>query len=400
MIHYSKAFGFWAFGLCSCSWHFAFCACLTTPIHHHLTADSYSLSVSGSFSVPSRFGHLPGKTIDWTHGRSDFSYSSIQRIRTTTRQGRDQNLSDGRSPTRSSARLPIVLASIFKTVGESDTALQFLQITVDSGAVVVLFLISLELFSLSVSLVAGFLAALSPQFAYFSVLLLPDSLIVFPILLAIYLVVTSRRRLSWSRLVVAGILIGMSCWLRANALLLPLFVGAATALITPKDKRLSAAAAVIIGAILAIAPITIKNAIVFHRFIPLSLGSGQTLLEGLADYDPKGTLNIPNTDLGLSLQEAQWYGRPDYGGQLFGADGIERDRMRVARGVAVIRSHPIWFAGVMGRRALASTRLDPVSVLQPVTPVTHRWDDGASKIAWENYAGELPNVGSHSISNK
>ena len=261
----------------------------------------------------------------------------------------------------------------------------------------VLFLISLELFSLSVSLVASLLAALSPQFAYFSVLLLPDSLVVFPILLAIYLVVKSRRRLSWSRLFIAGILIGVSCWLRANALLLPLFVGAAAALTTTKDKRLSAAAAAVIaGALLAIAPITIKNAIVFHRFIPLSLGSGQTLLEGLADYDPKGTLNIPNTDLGLSRQEAQWYGRPDYAGQLFGEDGIERDRMRVARGVAVIRSHPIWFAGVMGRRSLASTRLDPVPVLQPETPVTHRLDDGGAKIAWEKNPSELFSTGSHS----
>jgi hypothetical protein len=278
---------------------------------------------------------------------------------------------------------PIVLASIFKTAGESDTALQFLQITVDSGAVVVLFLISLELFSLSVSLVAGFFAALSPQFAYFSVLLLPDSLIVFPILLAIYLVVKSRRGLSWSRLFIAGILIGISCWLRANALLLPLFVGAATALITTKGKRLSAAAAVIVGAILAIAPITIKNAIVFHRFIPLSLGSGQTLLEGLADYDPKGTLNIPNTDLGLSRQEAQWYGRPDYAGQLFGEDGIERDRMRVRRGLKTIAEHPVWFASVMGRRALASTRLDPVPVLQPESPVSPRSE--VSRVAWPKW---------------
>ena len=291
---------------------------------------------------------------------------------------------------------PIVLALIFKTAGESDTALQFLQITVDSGAVVVLFLISLELFSLSVSLIACFLAALSPQFAYFSVLLLPDSLIVFPILLAIYLVVASRRRLSWPRLFVAGILIGVSCWLRANALLLPLFVGVAAALTTTRDKRLSAAAAVIVGAILAIAPITIKNAIVFHRFIPLSLGSGQTLLEGLADYDPKGTLNIPNTDLGLSRQEAQWYRRPDYAGQLFGEDGIERDRMRVRRGLKTIAEHPVWFASVVGRRALASTRLDPVPVLQPETPVSHRLDDGAAKIAWEKNPSELFSTGSHS----
>jgi hypothetical protein len=265
---------------------------------------------------------------------------------------------------------PILLAAMIKTVGESDTFLQFLQITVDSVSVVVLFLISLELFSLSVALVAGLLAALSPQFAYFSVLLLPDSLIVLPILLAVLIVVKTRERFNWWSLFSAGVLIGVSCWLRANALFLPLFIGAAAALTTTRGKRVSTAAAVIAGTIIAIAPITIKNAIVFHSFIPLSLGSGQTLLEGLADYDPNGTLNIPNTDLGLERQEAQWYGRPDYAESLFGDDGIARDRMRVRRGLKTISEHPFWFASVMARRAIASTRLDPVPVLKPESPVS------------------------------
>jgi len=253
---------------------------------------------------------------------------------------------------------------------------------------VLLFLITLELFSLSVAAVAGFLAALSPQFAYFSVLLLPDSLIVFPILLAIYLVVKSRERFSWSRLFIAGLLIGVSCWLRANALFLPIFIAIAAALTTTKNKRVTAAVAVIAGAVVAIAPITIKNAIAFHRFIPISLGSGQTLLEGLADYDPYGTLNIPHTDLGITRQEAEWSGRPDYAVGLFAVDGIERDRLRVKRGLKTIAEHPVWFAGVMGKRALASTRLDPVPVLQPESPLSHRTDVQGLQPSWTKSSAE------------
>jgi 4-amino-4-deoxy-L-arabinose transferase-like glycosyltransferase len=238
------------------------------------------------------------------------------------------------------------------------------------------------LFSLSISLVAGLLAALSPQFAYFSILLLPDSLVVLPILMALYLIVKSRHQFKWSKLLIAGVLVGLSCWLRANALLLPLFIGAAAALTTAKGKRLSSLAAVVAGGVIAIAPITIKNAIVFHSFIPLSLGSGQTLLEGLADYDPKGTLNIPTTDLGITRQEAQWYGRPDYANNLFGVDGIERDRMRTRRGLKTIAEHPLWFASVMGRRAIASTRLDPVPPLRTESPVSHRVDFTSLKPIW------------------
>lgn len=278
---------------------------------------------------------------------------------------------------------PILLAALFKTVGDSDTVLQFIQIIFDSAAVVALFLITLELFSLPVAVSAGFLSALSPQFAYFSVMLLPDSLIVLPILLAIYLIVRSRRSPNLVTLLAAGVLVGLSCWLRPNALLLAPFLALVTALVVPKGKRRAAAITIIAGAVLAIAPITIKNAIVFHRFIPLSLGAGQTLLEGIADYDEKGTLNIPNTDLGIMQQEAQWYGKPEYALLLFGEDGIARDRMRVARAVAVIRSHPLWFAGVMAQRAIASTRLDPVPVLLPESPVSHDPDDPNAQLRWE-----------------
>mgnify|MGYP003693615775 CR=1 FL=1 len=124
---------------------------------------------------------------------------------------------------------------------------------------------------------------------------------------------------------------------------------------------------------------------------------GKHFSKDLPTTIPKSTLNIPNTDLGLSRQEAQWYGRPDYAGQLFGEDGIERDRMRVrSRSCRYSLEHPIWFAGVMGRRALASTRLDPVPVLEPETPVTHRLDDGGAKIAWEKNPSELFSTGSHS----
>jgi len=48
------------------------------------------------------------------------------------------------------------------------------------------------LLPLSAGLIAGLLAALAPQFTWNSVLLLPDSISVLPILLAIYLIARSR----------------------------------------------------------------------------------------------------------------------------------------------------------------------------------------------------------------
>lgn len=265
---------------------------------------------------------------------------------------------------------PIVLAGIFKVLGDSDNAVQFVQITCDSCAAVLVFLIAFELLPLGVALIAGLLATLSPQFAYHSVLVLPDSLAGLPILLAIYLLVRARRpRLLAFAL--AGILIGLSCWLRANALLLAPFLAVMTFLSLQRENRLRLASAIVAGAVLMIMPITIKNYVVFHHFVPLSLGAGQTLLEGIADYDAEGRFNIPITDLGIMRQEAEWYHRPDYALLLFGQDGIQRERMRTARGFAVIRSHPVWFAGVIGRRAVASLKLDRVPLVSPEAPVSH-----------------------------
>ena len=266
---------------------------------------------------------------------------------------------------------PILLAAIFKTVGESDTAIQIVQMLLDALSVVLLFLIALKLLPFATATLCGVLAAISPQFAYFSVVLLPDSLVVPPILLAIWLLIPVRKEPRLGHFAIAGALIGLSCLLRANALLLPFFLAILTPLFIARGKRLPAAAALVAGAILVIAPVTIKNAIVFRSFIPLSLGAGQTFLEGIADYDETNRFNIPNTDLALMRQEAEWYGNPEYAHLLFGRDGVTRDRMRIERGLAVVSSHPFWFAGVVAKRGLASTRLDPVPVLNPESPVSH-----------------------------
>ena len=263
----------------------------------------------------------------------------------------------------------ILIASIFAVFGESNTAVQFVQVTCDALAAVVIFMIVAELMPFSAAVIAGMLAAFSPQFAWNSVLLLPDSLAVLPILLAVYCLVRGVRRPRLLTLIIAGALIGVSCWLRANAMFLTVFIALAVPLLIKNNWRY--ALAVVFGTLLIVLPLTIRNAIVFHRFIPLSLGAGQTLLEGISDYDPTGRFGIPNTDVGIMKQEAATAGRPDYNGTLFNPDGVERERARLSRGFAVIRSHPLWFSGVMARRASSMLRLERSRLVSFEPPVSH-----------------------------
>ena len=301
----------------------------------------------------------------------------------------------------------ILIASVQSVFGSSDSAVQFVQIAGDALASVMIFLIVAELLPLSAGVIAGLLAALAPQFTWNSVLLLPDSISVLPILLAIYLIARSPKNPRLLTFLLAGALLGISCWLRANAMLLSLFVALAVPLLqSPANFSLSSsrdndklkfvgrrwrfALAVVCGTLLIVVPLTLRNAIVFHRFIPLSLGAGQTLLEGIADYDHEGRYGIPQTDMGIMKQEAEIYQRPDYYGTLFKPDGVERERARLSRGFAVIRSHPLWFAGVMAKRASSMVRLERARLVSIDPPVSYPVPGGdQTQPLWSGTARDL-----------
>lgn len=289
---------------------------------------------------------------------------------------------------------PILIAIIFNLFGEEDAALQIFQILADSAAALLVFLIALALLNTATATISGLLVALAPQFTYNSVMLLPDTLSVLPVLLAVYLLVRAVKRPRLVTIIIAGALIGLSCWLRANTMLLAPFIMIAFPILFERGRRLRYGLALVGGSLLVILPLTIRNAIVYDHFIPVSLGAGQTFLEGIADYNEKGTLRIPNTDMGLMKWEAEIYNRPDYYGTLFNPDGVKRDRQRLAYGFSVVRSHPLWFFGVMLRRGISMLRLERVRLISPDPPVTHSLAlaDGATPV-WSNSPADLISTG-------
>ncbi|HUS09725.1 MAG TPA: glycosyltransferase family 39 protein [Pyrinomonadaceae bacterium] len=293
------------------------------------------------------------------------------------------SLYDALSPTNNPELLghppgyPILLALVYRTATESDAGIQLLQITLDSVSVVIILLLAFELFPAAIGIISGLMAAFAPQFSWNSLTLLPDSLAALPILLAIWLIARISQRGNrdnrWTLLTffVVGMLIGISSWLRANALLLSPFLVLLLLFIRKREARLGPTLMLVAGALLVIGPLTIRNAVVFGKFIPVSLGAGQTLLEGIADYNSDGSLGLPQTDVELTRAEAETLHRPEYAKSLFAPDGIERDRARLARGVAVIRAHPFWFFGVMVRRAASMLRLERTPLrLQPTNVVS------------------------------
>jgi hypothetical protein len=284
---------------------------------------------------------------------------------------------------------PIVLAIVGAVFGESQTAIQFVNISFDALAAVLIFLIAIELLPFACGVIAGMLVALAQQFVWNSVLLLPDTLAVVPLLLAIYLLTRAMKTPHFIKVMAAGAFVGLSCWLRANALLMAPFLALVVLVLFDRRLRLRYAGALLAGAFLVVAPLTLRNWIVFEHFIPVSLGAGQTMLEGISDYDPQRRFGIPNTDMGIMKMESEESGRPDYYATLFAPDGIKRERMRLARAFRIVRENPTWFAGVMLRRAGSMLRLERARLISADPPVSHRLEVEERQRIWLGIPSDL-----------
>lgn len=266
---------------------------------------------------------------------------------------------------------PLLMALVYKLTGDSDTALRFLHILFDASSAVLVFFIARELFSFGVATLSGFLVAVSPQLAYHSVALLPDPLAAPPLLLSAYLLVRAYKHPRLLTIFGSGLMIAVSCWFRSNTVLFPLFVCAAMPVLFSRSIRIRFAVAFVIGFLVLIVPITIRNAIFFRAFIPLSLSAGITLVEGIGVYDKQKRFGLPDNDYLVSKWEAQEFGRPDYLGDRFGVDGVMRERHRIKRGLAVIAANPLWFLGVMAHRASSMLRLARVELVRSEPAMRH-----------------------------
>lgn len=262
---------------------------------------------------------------------------------------------------------PLLLAIFSRTFSTPEPALQLFQVIVDCFAVVLVFLIALEFFATTQAFLAGVVVAVAPNIAFYSLLLIPDALVVAPVLLSLLLIIRAYKQPTILKIIACGALLGLSCWLRANVLLLaPLFACLVLALF--RVHRLRYATLLIASAVLVVSPITLRNYLVFRHFIPISLGSGMVLTEGIAEYDLENRFHLSASDTGVSLDEARKSNRPDYATGLWNVDGIEREKRRTSEALEIIKAHPFWYFSTAARRAKKIVEPDPLLPEMTVIP--------------------------------
>jgi Dolichyl-phosphate-mannose-protein mannosyltransferase len=275
----------------------------------------------------------------------------------------------------------LFLASVYSGLGRSTQTVQLVQDLLDALSAVVVFLIGELLLGPGVGLGGGLVVALSPHFAHYSNLLLPDEPCVLLVLVGVLCVAHGRgagRRLGWHAL--GGLALGASTWLRPNTLALAAFLGLGLLVLQP--WRLAWMRATVLASVAGavVAPITLRNYLVYGAFVPVSTNMGIVLWEGIADAGGQRFGAFP-TDRQVARDEARLFNEPRYRQWWASPDGIARDRFRVRRSLAVIRENPAWFARAMLARMwsmidyakAAPPRVAPGSALRTLV----RWAQAA-----------------------
>jgi len=254
------------------------------------------------------------------------------------------------------------LGFIYKVTGErSAQSVQRVQLVVDSLSVLLIIGIGISAFSWSTGLIAGLLAALSPLLALYGVTPGADAITSWFVLASVWALVICCKRKSVGFAILSGSLLGLACWIRVNPLFLfgAWFLGLLFFLNAPVKKRVQLGLAASLATILVIAPVVVRNLVVFYpQVAPTGLNIGWNLLAGIGETERGAEFGAPCCDQKMIEQDRVAMGLPpDAPLGLVYPDGITRDRQRGQRALAIIKAHPVWYIGVMARRFMGHLKL-------------------------------------------
>ena len=247
------------------------------------------------------------------------------------------------------------LAGIYSITGSrAATSILWVHVAFDSLAVLLVVGIAYFAFGWAVGVASGILAALSPLLALSGVTPTADAPTSWLVLAAaLFLMLAATRRNIYFALA-AGALLGLASWMRVNPLLL--FVPWALALFIflpgARRQRLTLSLSVVLAALVVISPVVIRNLVVFYPEVaPTGLNVGWNLLAGIGETERGAEFGAPCCDEKMIAQDRAAMNLPaDAPLGLTYPDGIRRDRERGRRALEIIKSHPVWFVGVMAKR--------------------------------------------------
>ena len=250
---------------------------------------------------------------------------------------------------------PYWVAFIYRISGaRTPQVIQRVQLILDSIFVLLIVGLATTAFGWPIGITAGTIAALFPALALSAATPGADAPTNWFVLAGVWMLVLALKRESVAWAISSGAMIGIACWLRVNPFFLaPVWSLALVVLMRGAiRKRIIMGAAIGLTALAVIAPVMIRNLVVFYpEVVPNGLSIGVNLWEGIGESSRGPEFGAPSSDAEIVEQDRREMGLPaDATLQTFWPDGIRRDRERTRRALSVIESHPIWFIGEMIKR--------------------------------------------------
>ena len=168
---------------------------------------------------------------------------------------------------------PTALAGVYAVTGDSLTAGGVLECFLGAALVAVIGIVAFQVWGRRIAMPAMVVAAAFPPFLFMVTQFASESLFAVLALAAVAALLQHRNSAnSYRWAVTAGVLVGLATLTRANGivLLIPLALGAFRGRPRWSRQAVGPALALITAAVVVISPWTIRNAVVFDRFIPLT----------------------------------------------------------------------------------------------------------------------------------
>jgi len=205
---------------------------------------------------------------------------------------------------------PYFLALLVKITSSSIFWVKFLQILLCGGTAFFLYRLAERLFGEKTALLSGLIYAFYGTLVFYETMFLIPVLFLFFLVWAMYRIVAHRESQSLKMWVVTGLVFGLATISRPNVLLvipfLMLWIYFTRSRLMPFAKRIKAPLALLAGVVIAIMPITIRNAAVTGDFILISSQGGINLYLGNNEVANGLTMVMPEVDLDESITWSQF----------------------------------------------------------------------------------------------
>jgi len=177
------------------------------------------------------------------------------------------------------------LAGIYAVAGHSYLAARIAQALVDTLTCLLIYLLGSELFGEVAGLLAAALAAIYPPLIFYTGVLLTESVSMFLLAGAAWLLLRyARQRSRYALLIVAGLFLGLATITRSVLLIAVPFALLWLLFIAERwpgwNVAIRCALALLVPTVLIIAPITIRNYHIHHKFILISTNGGVNFFLG------------------------------------------------------------------------------------------------------------------------